>query len=753
MRLLLLGAPLLVSCWSDCEVPLEKVPGRALIQYAAEANRSVALSESVAGHVTSGRNPLRIPADPSQLLESGHSTSTTAQIKSSVDSQAFLVGLCMNGSVCMSVLLVFSILRHYFPLVYSANAIKGCVPCKPSDGFFGWVASSFAYTADEAAATVGLDSALVVEFCSLGSTLLALIGLPLCLILGPLHALYGQGALKSFECLTLANVVPLHPWMYHVHSLAIIYVVVVTKMTVFQAQEGFLRRRFGWMKGMPALRASTILVEGIPKDYRSEEKLTEFFAETFGPSAVASIHIVKHTQKLASLVADRESAESSRREAELQFKKDDKRPTTRAGLMGETVDSIDHYSQERQTLDAAISAERSRIKDTAHVVGGVNSSSAFVTFKTRRDAAIATYVRYSAEENYWIMKHTPETSDIRWGDLQRDAQSSTMQSVAGYLCLVGVFLSFSPLCLAISMAAEEIDLGYFQPAWAALAPTIGLTLLLGFLPTILLLIFKTFFTLRSETLAQHELQVWYFWFLTIFVILLPVLGTNFRSFAQEVANNPGELLDLMADKIPSSTGFFNTFIALQWTTVCFEMTRNANLAKFILYSALYPKEEAKARAEPEDQDYNGIGGRSARCNLNLMVGIIFSTLSPLVSILALVCFLLQRLVFGYLTVFAETKKPDLGGHFWVESLRQILQVVLMYVVVMLGIVVRRSPNYTPPVLVLLGVVYAVISLIRFETQFRWEVLPFTEIVKGGAPDTEADKASPAETYDQPEMRE
>ena len=50
------------------------------------------------------------------------------------------------------------------------------------------------------------------------------------------------------------------------------------------------------------------------------------------------------------------------------------------------------------------------------------------------------------------------------------------------------------------------------------------------------------------------------------------------------------------------------------------LTRYMNLSKFLGFRAVFTEEEAKKRAEPEDQDYYGFGSRSARWCINLLVG-------------------------------------------------------------------------------------------------------------------------------------
>jgi hypothetical protein len=66
--------------------------------------------------------------------------------------------------------------------------------------------------------------------------------------------------------------------------------------------------------------------------------------------------------------------------------------------------------------------------------------------------------------------------------LSEEARSGKTVAI-GYLLMLFLLANFSPICLAISSAASEIDMGMLQPLWAALAPTLGLTIFLSMLPT------------------------------------------------------------------------------------------------------------------------------------------------------------------------------------------------------------------------------------------------------------------------------
>merc|ERR1719171_1212181 len=113
----------------------------------------------------------------------------------------------------------------------------------------------------------------------------------------------------------------------------------------------------------------------------------------------------------------------------------------------------------------------------------------------------------------------------------------------------------------------------------------------------------------------------------------------------------------------------------------------------MFFRRMYDDETARGMSEPEDQDYYGIGSRSCRMSINLCIGIIYGTLSPPINLLAFVEFLVCRVIYGYLLPFAESRKADLGGVFWVQSLRHVFVGNLIYCFVMTGVLFGRAANH------------------------------------------------------------
>merc|ERR1719379_368053 len=125
--------------------------------------------------------------------------------------------------------------------------------------------------------------------------------------------------------------------------------------------------------------------------------------------------------------------------------------------------------------------------------------------------------------------------------------------------------------------------------------------------------------------------------------------------------------------------------------------RTSNLSKFKMFSILFGPAVAVKKSEPEDQDFYGLGGRSARFAFMLSLTLAFCSLSPLINILGFINFWMCRKCYGYLCVFCETRKPDLGGVFYVEQLTHVMEGLFIYIILMTGVLLERDQTVWPGV--------------------------------------------------------
>lgn len=668
--------------------------------------------------------------------EVGKSAAELTGLKSNAhgDTHTMYLTLILNVTMVSIFVLVFSGLRLKYPLIYSGN---GCVGAAENvQSFFGWIRASLDTTGKMAANTAGLDGAMLLEFFTMCCKILAVIGIPMVCIMCPLHFFYGGGGLsaKSISSIAMGNVIVHHPWLYYLHAIITNLVVVTVIHIEYATMTNFLKLRYSWLKSLSAPRCLTVLVEGIPPAWRSDAKLKEFFSGMFHEAKVKDCVMVKKAPNLKKLYDEQVDVKAKLDEAEDVWmksgRKDEERPMVNEwGCIATKIDAIKFYQEKFDELTLQVNAEREAAQKEAETVGGVNSSTGFVTFAGRRQATICRTQDYSAHLHEWVVSAPPPVSDVLWQDLYQHEQSKTLFSLVAHACCVGVYVCFIPLVVLGTNLTHLVDAGYFQPFWDSFAPGLSLMLCLAFLPTILLLIFRSFLTLKADIYAQSKLQIWYFYFMLFFVILVTCISKTIVETFKEIVRRPETIMELLAEHLPDTTHFYMDFLMLQWGEQAMNFMRHAILAKFLLFKHGLGHEESVAKdlAEPEDQDYYGIGARSARMSINMLIAIIFGTLSPLVSILGLMLFGLCRLFHGYNIVFAESKKPDLGGVFFFTKLRHVLLGTGIYSALMTAVLFYRARTKAPCLIALPSLIYTIYCYLDFGKAFAWTELPFTEV--------------------------
>eukprot|EP00913_Durusdinium_trenchii_P026190 g24570.t1 len=245
------------------------------------------------------------------------------------------------------------------------------------------------------------------------------------------------------------------------------------------------------------------------------------------------------------------------------------------------------------------------------------------------------------------MKYAPAPKDVAYEDLLASPWQRQVSHLFGYVLIFTVFLLFFPF---IGLASIITSSSWLQSFLEGIFATLLLSLFMSFLPTTLSFIIDKTFTLTSRAESQLYLQEWYYWFQVIFVLLVTAVGTSLWQRFNDVLTSPKGVL------------FLGT----------------------------------------------GVGSRSARLSLVLAIGLVFSLLSPFILIVVFLFFLINRLVFGYLLVFAELPKPDLGGIFWAQQLRHVHLILPIFVLTMSGCIWEYS---------------------RW-SDILWETLPFRAVVEG-----------------------
>jgi len=386
------------------------------------------------------------------------------------------------------------------------------------------------------------------------------------------------------------------------------------------------------------------MVEGIPETHRSEDKLWQFFSSFFPKEDIRDINIAMHIPELEAAVAKHEAAEFALQKAQGQWEKDGKDPAKRPTTSYYHEDAITYYEKEKNDAEKKAGEEREKLEKDSKQLGGVNGTTAFVTFENALDCSKAVGLNFSAHKDEWLVSLAPPPSDMIWSDLKVSDESKAVKKLMGYGLVFGLYACFTPVCLLVTNLASAVSMGPLQSTWDSYAPTLGLLIFLSFAPTVLILIFSLLFNFKCDVNVQIETQNWYFWFLFFFVILVTAIGQGFTDFIEQVSESPFDLPLILADKMPAATHYYLTYLCLQWVTHGMNLTRYIQVGKFVTFSKFLDEEDARAMAEPEDQDYYGMGSRSARFTTNFLIALIFGTLSPLMSLLGWINFFVCRVL-------------------------------------------------------------------------------------------------------------
>jgi len=782
------------------------------------------------------------------------------------DWEGFLLATLTNVGVMAVCLFIFSYFRQRFRLVYAKNvwdnwgyseeedrqpitdgvctlfeekdfpAVSDCgapLPFRPRGYFCDWITASWKLKTKQISGAVGLDQAMLVQFTNFAMTTFAAIGVPMCVLVAPMHMTIGGNAAGNdyLSWQGFANVAQGSNlcWM---HAGLTWFVAAVVMRNIYKWQEKFVKLRVDWLKHMPHIQACSVLVEGIPDRCRTPAILKRYFSSMFGGrDVVEEVHLMMHTSELVTLIAARDETRRRLLEKRAKLKAaggEDGAP--RPSLLNLfSGDSLSELQRQLAIAESLVKSERLRLKQKAdsmdikddedededenfvasesshptddphssegerdegwteddhlqaiakgskgvrmastgslggQLADGLNifaartqttkfvremrglyADSAFVTFKTRYDANMAIrMVPFTPDREELRVSPAPDPADIVYKDFTQDQMYVKAFQVLGYVLIFGLALIFLPTISLISSKSKTDSLAVYFPIigeyanrhpkiasfWNGIAGALGLNIVVAFLPTMLVLITSSCFRLKAYAWAQQLLQRWYFMFLIVFQLFVVTISSSLEQATMDTIENPLSLVEKLSYGMCRTTHFFLSIFVIQWASVGMEVTRYTQLIKYILWKkALESPLEAHNIAEPEDQDYYGMGARTARYTSFFVIGLAFVSLCPLISIIAFIYFLFIRMLIGYQVVFAETKKPDLGGEFWVTSMKHCQFGVLVYILVMTAALYQRADSPYPAAIAGLSLIHWVDSVIAFNDKFCWESLSQEEVI-------------------------
>ncbi|TYK09298.1 CSC1-like protein [Cucumis melo var. makuwa] len=424
-----------------------------------------------------------------------------------MDSGSLFASAAINIGLALIVLSIFSILKKQpsNAAIYYARrlSLRHRISFEPFTFHrllpsVAWIPRAFRVSEDEILSSGGLDALVTIRLFKLGITfsfVSSLIGLVVLLPVNYFSQDKSSGSYHSLDSLTISNIregsdllVP-NLLAFSV-SLAMSHFLVVISIWFSRPlaleYKGILLKRIQQLKSMRQRSDQfTLLVREIPLciEHKAHGCNVEHFFSKYHPRTYHSYQILSDVKELDHLLKKAKSIMGKIEEGRKKF-----------GFLNDKREPLLSYTSQQNAMKIALLEEKLRkYHDIIHNLQVQTAAKhkelpvAFVTFKSRLGAALASQSQHSLNPLMWITELAPEPRDVSWKNL---AIPVRLLPIREFGVIVGAFLLtifFAiPVTAVQGIAKFEKLKKWFPPAMAInMIPGLS-SIVTGYLPSAIL---------------------------------------------------------------------------------------------------------------------------------------------------------------------------------------------------------------------------------------------------------------------------
>lgn len=253
------------------------------------------------------------------------------------------------------------------------------------------------------------------------------------------------------------------------------------------------------------------------------------------------------------------------------------------------------------------------------------------------------------------------------------------------------------------------------------------------LPTLLLILinalvpvamrYSTYFQrMRSHSRIDHSVLSNYYLYL-LFSVVIVFLFTNLRDMLRELSQSPMHMIDKVAQSLPVARNFSLSYVVFQGLAIQpFQMVLLPTLLRNELYRWLCGS-TPRARAHMFRAPSMSVGTLYPQALLVFTLAVLYSIVSPLITVFGAVYFGVAYLVLKYQLLNVLDKPYDSHGHAWPLAVKRCLWALVLFQVFQLSLFsVRKQVVNSLLIVPLIG--YTLWFTMRLERTF----LPLTSYV-------------------------
>ncbi|KAH9313798.1 hypothetical protein KI387_022425 [Taxus chinensis] len=506
---------------------------------------------------------------------------------------AFLTSVGINVGLCILLLSLYSILKKqpgnvnvYAPRIAAEERAKERGSLERFVPSAGWILRAWRASEDEFLEVAGFDAYVFLRIYVFSLRIFsfaAAIGVFVLLPINYFGKDFSDIPNQSLDSFTIANVQSGSKRLW-VHFCAVYLISGAACCLLYLEYRGIAAKRLAYFYSSPPQpNHFTILVRGIPKfdQYSMSDTVEEFFTQ-YHPSTYLSHQMVYHTGKVEALMHEAEML--YKKVLQLKEKPRFQRQHQREGflgLFGSKVDPVDHYTKKLENVEENVRSGQLDFLQKKKEV-----PAAFVSFKSRYGATVASKIPQSTNPLLWVTKLAPEPQDVYRPFL---SAPYLQRWISRFVVMVAVFfltILFLVPVLFVQGLAQLDQLEKFLPFLKKILTTKVISqVITGYLPSLILLLFmKTvppimmLFSAMQGSVSNSGKQksacikVLYFTIWNVF--FATVLSGSAFSQLDNFISNPKDIPRKLAVVVPGQATFFITYVLTSgWTGLSVEITR------------------------------------------------------------------------------------------------------------------------------------------------------------------------------------
>ncbi|WWC62853.1 uncharacterized protein I303_105451 [Kwoniella dejecticola CBS 10117] len=364
---------------------------------------------------------------------------------------------------------------------------------------------------------------------------------------------------------------------------------------------------------------------------------------------------------------------------------DKKRPTWKQGPLGligqkQDLESSPLYIAER---NAKLSEVRKTINDLPQ------GNTVFIRFASQHEAhAFARLIAETDKSNKLIkagVEVVPE--DIEWSNISMNPYQRKIRKVISWALTIGLIIVWA-IPVAFVGVVSNIDALCQNTSWLAwicsngpvvkgivkgVLPPVLLAVLFMLLPIVLRLMVKMQGEVRKTDIELGLFsRFWLFQVIHGFLIVTAAAGLI--SALSDIKNTVGQLPTLLAEKLPTASIFFLTFIlTATFSSAAKSYSRAVAWVMFLLSGVLAGNTPRKVYLKKFKMDTFTWATVFPPTCLLICITIVYTVIQPVMTLLALVAFCLLYAAYKYLLHWCadQPDASETGGMFYIKALRTV----------------------------------------------------------------------------------